>query len=220
MQSLRATRRPAATRTRERILDASLAMFNAFGEPNVSTNHIADETGISPGNLYYHFRSKDDIVEQLFASYEARIDEALLLPTTRAPNLEDLWLQLHLLFEAIGSYRFLHRDLVDILTRNRRVRIRFARILDRASASATSLLRALVETGVLHAREEDLPPLVENAIALVTFWVGYDTVRSGHFNGHANDPLLGMRRVIALLAPFLDATARAHFERLAAAYGA
>lgn len=207
-----------ARQTRERILETSLAMFNALGEPNVTTNHIADETGISPGNLYYHFRSKDDIVEHLFADYEARIDEALLLPTARRAHLEDLWLQLHLLFEAIGQYRFLHRDLVDILSRNRRLRTRFARLLDRAAASATALLRALADDGVLHADADDLRVLVENAIALITFWVGYDSVRGGRGEGATGDPRLGMQRVIALLAPYLDEDARAHLGMLAASY--
>lgn len=212
------TGRRAPTRTRERILETSLAMFNALGEPNVTTNHIADETGISPGNLYYHFRSKDDIVEHLFGAYEVRIDEALLLPATRRANLEDLWLQLHLLFEAIGEFRFLHRDLVDILSRNRRIRSRFARILDRGAASAATLLRSLVEDGVLHANTNELHLLVENAIALTTFWVGYDCVRGGRYDGANGDPRHGMRRVIALLAPYMAEAERAHLAALADAY--
>ena len=119
--------------TRKRILDCSLEMFNTQGEPNVTTNHIADELEISPGNLYYHFRNKDDIIEQLFARYETRMDDALAPPDGRLPGLEDIWLQLHLVFECIWDYRFLYRDLVDILSRNRRLRIRFSRILKRAA---------------------------------------------------------------------------------------
>src|SRR5487761_1957062 len=125
-----------SNRTRENILDASLAMFNAKGEPNVTTNHIADELGISPGNLYYHYRNKDDIVERLFARYESRMDDALSVPEGRLPNLEDVWLQLHLVFECMWEYR----DLVDILARNRKLRQRFARILNRAAASAKAVL--------------------------------------------------------------------------------
>src|SRR5487761_2528526 len=164
-----------SNRTRENILDASLAMFNAKGEPNVTTNHIADELGISPGNLYYHYRNKDDIVERLFARYESRMDDALSVPEGRLPNLEDVWLQLHLVFEGMWEYRFLYRDLVDILARNRKLKQRFARILTRASDSATAVFKGLA-----------------------TFWLNYRAVRGANPDAGTDDLTHGIYQVMLL----------------------
>ncbi|WP_395680861.1 TetR/AcrR family transcriptional regulator [Dokdonella sp.] len=207
-----------ARQTRERILETSLAMFNAQGEPNVTTNHIADELGISPGNLYYHFRSKDDIVEHLFARYEAGVGEALLLPDGRAPNLEDIWLQLHLVFESLWGYRFLYRDLVDILARNRKLKLRFARIMNRASTSATDLLRGLVRAGVMRATADEIHALAENILLVATFWMSFDAVRGGKAEAGEADLNRGIHRVMMLIAPFLRDAERYHLNTLAATY--
>jgi len=88
-------------RTRERILETALALFNRFGEPRITTADIANEMGISPGNLYYHFRNKDQIIAELFGAFERRLDGLLVLPEGRIAGVEDLWLVLHLLFEAM-----------------------------------------------------------------------------------------------------------------------
>jgi AcrR family transcriptional regulator len=205
-----------ARQTRQRILDASLAMFNAQGEPNVTTNHIADELEISPGNLYYHFRNKDDIIEQLFGGYEARMDAALAAPSGRLPGLEDVWLQLHLVFECIWDYRFLYRDLVDILTRNRRLRLRFARILKRADEQAHQVMRGLVQAGIMRASADEVDAAATNVLVIATFWMNYAAAR-GDKDERASIRD-GIVQVMMLIAPFLRDAERVHLNTLTRAY--
>ena len=207
-----------ARQTRERILETSLAMFNAQGEPNVTTNHIADELEISPGNLYYHYRNKENIVEHIFARFEARMDQALLVPDDRLPNLEDVWLQLHLVFECMWAYRFLYRDLVDILARNRKLKLRFARIMARASASAADLMRGLVRADIMRASEIEIRAVAENVLLVATFWLSFNAVRSVRTDAETMDLGRGIHQVMVLIAPFLRETERAHLDSLADAY--
>jgi AcrR family transcriptional regulator len=205
-----------AKQTRQRILDTSLAMFNTQGEPNVTTNHIADELEISPGNLYYHFRNKDDIIEQLFARYEERMDNALAAPSGRLPELEDIWLQLHLVFECIWDYRFLYRDLVEILSRNRRIRLRFARILKRADDRAHMVMRGLSQAGIMRASADELNAAATNVLVLSTFWLNYSAAR-----GDRDEQIAirqGIIQVMMLLAPFLRDAERVHLNTLTRAY--
>ncbi len=192
-------------------------MFNAQGEPNVTTNHIADELGISPGNLYYHFRNKDDIVERLFARYEARMDDALVAPEDRLPNLEDVWLQLHLVFECMWEYRFLYRDLVDILARNRKLRLRFARILNRAAASAETCSRAW--RGRNPARDAGRNPR-HGGKCLAGGDVLAQLPRGARRNPEPAQNDLEPRHLsgMMLIAPFLRDAERAHLNTLAQAY--
>jgi AcrR family transcriptional regulator len=206
----------AAPKTRQRILDTSLAMFNLQGEPNVTTNHIADELEISPGNLYYHFRNKDDIIEQLFQRYEERMDSALVAPEGRLPNLEDIWLQLHLVFECIWEYRFLYRDLVDILSRNRHLRMRFARILKRAAGNATTVMRGLVQAGVMRASATEIEGTATNILVIATFWLNYASVRGDKDEQEAIRN--GIVQVMMLISPFLRDEERVHLNTLTLAY--
>ncbi|GAB3750993.1 TetR/AcrR family transcriptional regulator [Lysobacter olei] len=202
--------------TRQKILDTALGMFNAQGEPNVTTNHIADELEISPGNLYYHFRNKDDIIEQLFARFEERMDAALGAPEGRLPGLEDVWLQLHLVFECIWDYRFLHRDLVEILSRNRRLRLRFARILKRADEQAHSVMRGLSQAGVMRGSAEELAATATNVLLIATFWLNYSAARGDKDEQAAIRQ--GIVQVMMLIAPFLRDAERMHLHTLTRAY--
>ena len=117
-------------RTAERILEVTLELFNRFGEPNVSTTAISAELRISPGNLYYHYPAKDELINSLFDRYERALDE-LLRAADGVRNVEDAWLFFHMLFELIWNYRFLYRDLNDLLSKNRRLETHFQTVLQR-----------------------------------------------------------------------------------------
>jgi AcrR family transcriptional regulator len=201
-------------RTRERILETSLALMNREGEPHVTTADIADEMNISPGNLYYHFRNKDDIIGELYAAYEKSVTPLLAAPT--AAEVEDLWFLLHLLFERMHEYRFLYRDLDEITSRNRKLAVRVADFLRRLEGTVLELSRSLVRNGRMSASERELGALASNATLVSTYWMSWQRV-----GGAGRDEMnltVAAYHVLALFAPFMVGDGRALIERLGEEY--
>ncbi|MCK6405552.1 MAG: TetR/AcrR family transcriptional regulator [Rhodocyclaceae bacterium] len=205
-------------RTRERILETSLRLFNDFGEPNVTTTVIADEMNISPGNLYYHFHSKDEIVNALFSDFERDIDKLFGVVGRRTASVEDIWLFLHLLFELIWRHRFLYRDLSDLLTRNRLLEVHFGRILENKVAAATQACTALVESNEMRASPAEIAALANNMAALATCWLSFEYARNPRRQMTDESLDLAVYQVMAMLAPFLVGDARRLLERLSSEY--
>ena len=205
-------------RTRERIVETALALFNRFGEPHITTADIADEMEISPGNLYYHFRNKDEIIAELFAAFERRLDGVFSVPKGRSASVEDLWLLLHLLFEAMWDHRFLFRDLDEILSRNRRLASRFASIMRSVTGIVTELCRGLVAAGTMRASEREIAALADNVSLVATYWISYQKLHSGERTADGVDLGRAAYQVLSLVAPFLRGEARALIDRLSAEY--
>src|SRR5487761_1675946 len=119
------TVRPAPTakseRTRRRILAAALQLFNDRGTAAVSTNHVAAEAGLSPGNLYYHFTDKQQIIRALHEEYAAA-HENLWRTGNDAASLLRLRAGLSRAMELAWQYRFLERELIALLRADPRLR--------------------------------------------------------------------------------------------------
>ena len=66
---------------REALLDAAAAMFAAKGYDGTTIRNIAGAVGMLPGSMYYHFKSKEDLLLAVYrkgvARFEAAIAEAL-----------------------------------------------------------------------------------------------------------------------------------------------
>jgi AcrR family transcriptional regulator len=205
-------------RTRGRILETSLLLFNRLGEPNVTTADIAGEMEISPGNLYYHFRNKDEIIAELFGMFERRLDGLLTEPEGRRAGVEDLWLLLHLLFEAMWEHRFLFRDLDEILSRNRKLATRFALIMHRGSRTVIELCRAMVATGAMDASEREIAALADNVALIATYWISYQRISAGVGKATPISLDRAAYQVLTLIAPFLRGDARRLLDRLSRDY--
>jgi AcrR family transcriptional regulator len=206
-------------KTRDRILQTSLQLFNEYGEPRITTNHIADELDISPGNLYYHFRNKDDIIWLLFEQFERRIGAALQAPERRVPDMEDMWLYLHLVFENIWEYRFFYRDLDNLLSRNKKLRTHFRRILERKVNTAAAICKGLVEAGIMEASTEDIAGLSRNIAVIATYWLNFQRIGAPAGQSDDSDHLaLGVYQVLSLVAPFLKGEARELLRQISRDY--
>jgi AcrR family transcriptional regulator len=209
-------------RTRERIAETALALFNRYGEPHVTTADIADEMNISPGNLYYHFPNKDAIIGALFAALDAALAPLLAVPSAHAANVEDLWLFLHLLFERMWQYRFFYRDLDEITSRDAKLASRFAELTGLTRGAVIELCRGLRAVGAMDASDRELDALATSFVIITTYWMSFQ--RLSRAARPASEDAAGMRfehaaaQALALLAPFLHGADRALVERLCADY--
>ena len=208
-------------RTAERILEVSLDLFNRFGEPNVSTTLISAELHISPGNLYYHYPAKDELINALFDRYEKGLNE-LLGAADNVRNVEDAWLFFHMLFELIWQYRFLYRDLNDLLSKNRRLETHFQFVLKHKSRAVESVLDALARGSAVRLDRRDVPAVATSMVVVLTYWLSYEYVRDPRKALEAESAGATLARgawhVLSLLSPYLEPAAREHLHVLAGPY--
>jgi AcrR family transcriptional regulator len=211
----------APRRTAERILEVTLDLFNRFGEPNVSTTLISSELKISPGNLYYHYPAKEELINTLFDRYERALSE-LLNASDGVRDVEDAWFFMHTLFELIWEYRFLYRDLNDLLSNNRRLETHFQWVLKNKARSITTLLESMHRSGALQVDTREVESVATSMVVVLTYWLSYEYVRNPR---QALEPqsaqqalLRGAHHVLNLIVPYLEKEQRMHLLRLAGAY--
>jgi AcrR family transcriptional regulator len=189
--------------TRERILQTALELFNQSGTAAASTNHIADALGMSPGNLYYHFRNKEEIIRALFEQQYDQWDAIYKLSGDSPPTLADLQGLVRATFAVGWRYRFIYRELIALLRRDDALQQRWVAVRARGFAGFHELVGLFVAAGVL--RDPADPPVVTRLAELCwlisEFWLAsvevsgqtVDTAQMAH----------GVALMLQVLEPFL-----------------
>lgn len=202
-----------ATRTRDRILECSLALFNGNGLAGVSTHRIASELGISPGNLHYHFKGKRLIVGALFRRFEDRLS-ACMDAAANVVAIDDLWLSLHLAFEAINAYRFVYRDVDYLLNEYPELEARVQALTARNLLAAKSLCMGMRNAGVIEASDEAVEMLALQIVFSTSCWFTFKRVTPKRNSQPHAEPALAAYYTLTLLSPYVVGDARAYLDYL------
>ena len=118
------------TDTKNRILEASLMLFNKEGTEAITVRHIAKELGISHGNLCYHFPTTDDLVTKLYFNLVEELDIQIKSMQDKA-SVSLIFDSEKTLFVLLYKYRFLMLNFVDIMRRLPEIRKHYQKLQDR-----------------------------------------------------------------------------------------
>ncbi|EKP0306672.1 MAG: TetR/AcrR family transcriptional regulator [Aeromonas sobria] len=201
-------------KTRDRIIHSATELFNDQGERNITTNHIAAHMGISPGNLYYHFRNKEDIIHSIFDQYARHLSESFVPTRNREITLQDLMGYLDAIFYLMWQFRFFYANLPDILSRDEPLQQKYLKAQEQMRASVVALLRSLREGGIIDVSDEDLPDLGQTIKMVVTCWIPFQIAQAP--NTRITKPLLyqGVLKVLFLLRPYVQPQVAGQIQQL------
>jgi AcrR family transcriptional regulator len=165
----------SAPTTRKSILEAALRLFNESGTAIVSTNHIATEAGISPGNLYYHYRNKEEIIRALVEEELQDYDALWRLPHERLLRLEDLQAVVSTSFEVQWRYRFFGREVVALIRHDPLLGQWCRENYQRRMQQQKAFVQHLIDAGVLRSpqTEAELDEVLAACWIITESWLTY-----------------------------------------------
>jgi AcrR family transcriptional regulator len=187
--------------TRGRILDTAQRLFNERGTAAVSTNHVAAEAGLSPGNLYYHFADKQEIIRALHDRYAAAHED--LWEAGPEAGLERLHASLARAMELAWEYRFFERELLALLRADPQLRARYREVYERRLGQWLAFGEQLAAQGGLRRPR---PPTTIGDLAVAIWLIGGSWLPFLEITGDPRDPAQvakGASLVLAVLGPYL-----------------
>jgi AcrR family transcriptional regulator len=160
-------------KTREIILDTSLELFNSLGLSKVTLRTIANKMEISQGNLNYHFKKREDIIETLYFQLVQNVDSSMSSMKEPKNPFQLLVSISQTIMSNFFEYRFFLLDFVQIMRENKKIRTHYTELTILRELQFLSLFNLLIENDLM--RKEVLPNEYKNLYKrfqmLSEFWI-------------------------------------------------
>ena len=161
-------------KTAQRILSVALTLFNEHGEASVSSVDIANECDISPGNLYYHFKGKEQLVKGLMVLHRAQMDDLLNAKKVLSLDIDEFFYYLYLLIQRIHLFRFLYRSPADLMEKYPEHNIQHSRFLDKLESTLKVLFQHCADKHQFTLEYSSVQQISELTSLIITQSCQYD----------------------------------------------
>lgn len=194
--------------TQKKILDTAIALFNEHGTASISANRIADECGLSRGNLYYHFKNKQAIISVIYNQIAEEI-RGEWVNDIQHPTVSHMLTMFDRQLSLIWRYRFFYRELMAILADDEDLKEKFKKDRYNRTLVIIDYFVALIDHGVLVGPTEarTLENLVKLSWILSDNWINYTSVDDASVYPECVRD--GFELLIDLFRPYLSASALA-----------
>ena len=189
-------------KTRDKIVYAALQLFNENGERNITTNHIAAHLGMSPGNLYYHFHNKQEIIREIFAGYSVELLEHFTPVDTQQGSLAQLKRYLDSIFTLMWKYRFFYANLPQILQQDELLQEKYLAVQEKAKINLHAIFKAFIKLKLLDIKEEEVKIVITSLHLIISSWLSYQSSLS--LKSEITEQMIrqGMLQMTAMIKPF------------------
>lgn len=163
-------------KTKDKIIETARQLFNEKGTRHVTTNHVAAQAGISPGNLYYHFRNKEGIILAIFEQLTAYGLEEYQKVLRHYPpgTLESMEQTFAMIQEFNWRYRFFKRELTALIMNDPKLKERFHEVNQLQLKIIHQSIEQAMTQGFLRPLDTQTLMLLTEEVWLVTlFWLNY-----------------------------------------------
>lgn len=201
--------------TRDRVLEATLVLFNDRGPDRVTTAEIARTVGINEGNLYYYFKTKEALLEALFKKLEgdaSRFMNQAASNSTTEPDTYSKFLQRW--FSIVWAHRYIFRNPPGVIA--------IAPSLREPTRALSMDMRVVVE-GMLHQMAaaalidvpvDDAPQLLANVWIVSTYWAVYLSLQEGIEELTPEHLDWGLKQVASLFKPYLSDVGKSELQAM------
>jgi AcrR family transcriptional regulator len=196
--------------TKKRIIESAISLFNEKGIANVRLTQISDEAGISVGNLAYHFKNKEAIVEAVYAQLIEEFAEVLSGYLSES-SLLDFDNQLSSYYAFFKHNRFYLFNIFEIEQSYPSIHQRWQRYISKMVTQLRKRLDYLVDSDSLEkeSQEGDFDLLAQTIWITITFWIPQQVIR-----GKNHRPEMYRRAVWGLILPHLTSKGREEYRLL------